>query len=161
MTKIFPVRAVLLIVGLLFCAVVNAGHDDSSLIALRATVSNVNAGDVTIDVIARGYSGSQLNSARLGTQFFFDKGTATNTPDQWITPVPPAIDWGDGSTVPSAVVPRTSFDSSTATNNRSISFYSGQFMHTYAAPGNYTIRLFGTNVYAYCCTSYGITSGWP
>lgn len=155
--------AVLLAVLILVAApTASAGHDDTSLVALRVTVSDVSGAMVTIDVTARGLDSSELSSARLGRDFFYDHDTSTSALDHWTNAgVPPAVDWGDGNTIANTAIPKTNYSPATPTSGRIISSYAGQFSHTYAAPGVYTIRVFGTNVYADGGEggSYYITSG--
>lgn len=134
-----------------------AGHDESNLIGLRLTVQNVNQGQVTVQITGQQYSGLAIVSGRLGSQFWYDGSTSL---DRWVTPVPPALDWGDGSTVLNLAIPFTYQTSTSTTSGRAVSRFTGQFMHTYAAPGNYTIRSFGTAIYAECCsTTYAVTYG--
>jgi hypothetical protein len=139
---------------------VHAAHDDGNLRNLVVTVSSVSGGDVTIDISGTGYDSDDLPAMRLGAQFYYDASSPVGPGEllTWINPsVPPAIDWGDGNALDNTGIPFTgttaiptgTSPSSTATGRT----FSGQFMHTYAAPGNYTIRVFGTNVYASCCGS--------
>jgi hypothetical protein len=132
----------------------HASHNDSTMIGLRVTVSDVTDNAVTVDVGGQGVSSSELRSARLGSEFWYDGSAAV---DRWVQTMPPAIDWGDGSTVANLAIPFT--EQTTTISGRFISSFSGQFMHTYATPGTYTIRSFGTNVYAVSPTYYGITEG--
>jgi hypothetical protein len=159
--KNWKLAAPLAVLILVAAPTARAGHDDTSLVALRVTVSDVSGTMVTIDVAARGIDSSALSSAPLGRDFFYDHDTGTSALDHWTNAgVPPAIDWGDGMIVANTALPKTDYSSSTPTSGRTISFFAGQFMHTYAAPGVYTIRVFGTNVYANSTDeSYTITSG--
>jgi len=132
-----------------------ANHDETTLRGLRVTVTSVNDFDVTIDVAGQGSDSSVLPSARLGSQFFYDY-TYYPGLNNWTNSVPPAVDWGDGSSIPNIGVPFTGTNAA----NGTITFR-GQFMHTYAAPGDYTIRSFGTNVYiaSYLTPSVAVLSG--
>ncbi len=130
-----------------------ANHDDTNIVGLLVTVTGNTNGQVSIDVSGQGDSSSQLPGGALGSQFYYDDSTSTSLFDRWVTPVPPAVDWGDGSVVANTVIPFTGTD--TVTGNPT---FTGQFMHTYAAPGNYTIRSFGTNIYAQS-NSYSLYSG--
>jgi len=160
-TRIWTLSVLLAALIVAAAPTARAGHDDTTLVALRVTVSNVSGSMVTIDVTARGIDSSELSSAPLGRDFFYDHEISTSALDHWTNAgVPPAIDWGDGMIVANTALPKTDYSSSTPTSGRPISFFAGQFMHTYAAPGVYTIRVFGTNVYANSTEeSYTITSG--
>ena len=123
-----------------------ANHDDSTLRGLRVTVTDVSNFDVTVDILGRGSDSESLLSGQLGTQFYYDSAVG-----RWLNAVPPALDWGDGSTIGATGIP---FDSPSTTGGGARTF-TGQFMHTYAAPGNYTIRSFGTHVYLPYYAYYG------
>lgn len=134
-----------------------AGYASTTLVGLRVTVSEVAGNQVTVEVSGRGIDSTALDSARLGTQFYFNE---TSTLCRWKSPVPPAIDWGDDNEVAAAGVPIQGIE--TTTSGRLVASFSGKFVHTYAAPGHYTVRVFGTNVEAeYLPTTYGITEGNP
>ena len=124
-------------------AIAHANHDDSTPVGLRVTVTDVTGNDVTIEVYARGDDSSALPSFRLGSQFFYDHDTTSSNLDRWVTPVPPAIDWGDGSTVLNTAVPYTGYDTGAGE-----SLWRGQFTHTYSSPGGQTIRVFAGHAYA-------------
>jgi hypothetical protein len=146
------VGVAVLVVG----AAAQAGHDDTSLRTLTVTVSATSGNDVTVDIAGTGISSSSLAVAKLGSQFYYDSDVVN-----WNNAVPPAIDWGDGITVLNQDIAFTGTNTTDTTLPTSIDFYptfSGQFMHTYAAPGSYTIRVFGSNVYA-LDSSYAIASG--
>ena len=144
-----------LLILLLGTGVAVANHDETTLRGLRVTVTSVSDFDVTIDVAGQGSDSSVLPSARLGSQFFYD---FTYYPglNNWTNAVPPAVDWGDGSSIPNSGLPFTGTDAV----NGTITFR-GQFMHTYAAPGDYTIRSFGSHIYiaTYTTPSATVLSG--
>jgi len=148
-----------LILGLIFVPLgARAAHDDSTLIALRVTVGSVNpsTGDVTITVSATGmdsHSFGPTNGAYLGSQFLHDLNHLTV-----VTPALPAVDWGDGSTLGATNLPFTGTNGTI--NGYTRQNYRGQFSHTYGAPGSYTVRVAGMNVYNRS-TEYQITSGNP
>jgi len=132
-----------------------ANHDETTLRGLRVTVTSVNDFDVTIDVAGQGSDSSVLPSARLGSQFFYDY-TYYPGLNNWTNSVPPAVDWGDGNSIPNIGVPFTGTNAANGTVT-----FRGQFMHTYAAPGDYTIRSFGTHIYigTYTTPSATVLSG--
>lgn len=123
-----------------------ANHDDSELQGLRVTVGSVDSvtGDVTITITATGLDSSTFRTGTglfLGTQFLKDANTGTPVLSM-ISPKIPAIDWGDGSTLAATNVPL----SSATGGNGGNPLYKGQFSHTYATAGSYTIRAFGVHV---------------
>ena len=118
----------------------SANRDDTTLFGLRVTVKSVNDFDVTIEVAGQGSDSAALPSARLGSEFFYDYRYYPGL-NSWTNAVPPAIDWGDGSSIANVGIPYTGTNAANGTTT-----FDGQFMHTYAAPGNYTIRSFGTNI---------------
>lgn len=138
-----------LVAGLVLATPAWANHDDSTLVGLRVTVGSVNptTGDVTITVTASddastGNTTSDiLSNAYLGTVFAYDGSSYTLS-----NPKIPAIDWGDGATLGNAKVPFTTIVAGTHNGNE-VARYKGQFAHTYGAPGVYTIKAFGINVY--------------
>jgi hypothetical protein len=136
-------------------AVSFANSDDTTLRGLRVTVTTISDFDVTIQVAGQGSDSSLLPSARLGSEFFYDY-TYYSGLNNWIDVAPPAIDWGDGNSIPNVGVPFTGANAVNGTTT-----FNGQFMHTYSAPGNYTIRSFGTNIYlaSYRSPSVAVLSG--
>ncbi|MDG1389600.1 MAG: hypothetical protein P8P79_14270 [Halioglobus sp.] len=130
----------------------HAGHDDTTLRTLQVTVSDVSGADVTIDISGIGVDSESLASAYLGTQFRLD----SNFVGPWNPTNPPAINWGDGNTVAATAIPFTGTTPGYGDPDRT---FTGEFMHTYAAPGNYTISVFGANVYAQNSSDYGPDSG--
>jgi hypothetical protein len=129
----------------------NAAHDDTTLRTLQVSVANVAGVNVTIDISGSGHDSEDLASAYLGTQALGDSSVGT-----WNPSAPPAINWGDGSTLAATQIPFTDTVTASPLDRRT---FTGQFMHTYAAPGNYTISVFGSNIYAASASSYSIASG--
>lgn len=133
-----------------------AYHDTTTLIGLRVTVTSVSGNDVTIQVAGQGVGSSSLPSARLGSQFFLN---GASTLDRWVSAGLPAIDWGDGSVIQNTGISFTNTTGSTGPSPFATTrFFSGQFVHSYAAVGDYTIRVFGTDAFAYSAI---ISSGNP
>jgi hypothetical protein len=132
-----------------------AADDDTTLRGLRVTVTNINDFDVTIDVLGQGTYSSDLPAARLGSEFFYDY-TYYPGLNHWTNSVPPAVDWGDGSTITNVGVPFTGSNPANGTVT-----FKGQFKHTYAAPGSHTIRSFGSNIYiaSYTTPTAAVLSG--
>ena len=99
----------------------------SHIAGIRITETNVDNLDVDIDVTAFDSTSSTEASAYLGTYY-----------NQV-----PAVDWGDGSTVPrygygsSTGIPLAA--TSTSVNGIPVRAYRGSFSHTYGAPGDYSI----------------------
>ncbi len=145
-----PALAVLPLV--LAAATGHAAHDDTTLRALQVSISDISGNDVTIDVSGSGIDSDSLASIYLGTEALWDGYAA-----HWSPPAPPAVDWGDGNVLATTQIP---FSGTNGTfNGYGLKTFAGQFMHTYAAPGNYTISVFGSNVYANSGSEYSIASG--
>jgi hypothetical protein len=133
-----------------------ADHNDSTPIGLRITVTDVNptTGTVEFDItvvdddITDGVASAQsrpFDDIAIGTRFTYDRYT-TVTYDQYVyeatnVTLPPAIDFGDGQTVPFARLPLVSDITADPGTFR------GSFSHTYTTPGNYTITAFVAAVY--------------
>ncbi len=111
----------------LLLVVVPVTADASHISGIRITQTAVAGLDVDIDVTAFYTTGSTETTANLGTYY-----------NQV-----PAVDWGDGSTVPrygygsSTGIPLVA--TSTVVNGIPARAYRGSFSHSYATAGNYTI----------------------
>lgn len=124
-----------------------AAHDDTTLSYLRVTVIDVNGAEVTIRVESRGWDSTQIPFARLGRQFYLDASPPTYSLNSWTNGgVPPAIEWGDGETIANTYL---SFTNTVPIRGGAdvLRWASREFTHTYDAPGEYTIRVFGSNRY--------------
>ncbi len=118
-------KATLLLAVVLVLAPLAA--EASHITGIRITPTGVAGLQVNVDVTAFYSTGSTETTAYLGTYY-----------NQV-----PAIDWGDGNTTPrygygsSTGIPLVA--TSTVVNGIPARAYRGSFMHTYTAPGNYTI----------------------
>lgn len=138
-----------------------ADHNDSTPIGLRITVTDVNptTGTVEFDItvvdddITDGVASTDsrpFDDIAIGTRFTYDRYTSV-TYDQYVyeavnVTLPPAIDFGDGQTVPFARLPLVSDITADPGTFR------GSFSHTYTTPGNYTIT-------AFVAAAYGVALG--
>lgn len=143
--RLTPVCArLLLIMSLLAFAPVNVWA--SHIAGIRITQTGITGLMVNIDVSAFYTTGSTETTAYLGTYY-----------NQI-----PAIDWGDGSTVPrygygsSTGIPLVA--TSTVVNGIPVRSYRGSFSHTYGSPGNYTIAA-NTNCCPLTTPTYTLASG--
>ena len=143
-----------------------ADHNDSTPIGLRITVTNVDpiSGEVEFDItvvddsITDGVASAisrPINDIVIGQRFTYDRYT-TVTYDQYVhvatnVTLPPAIDFGDGQTVPFT---RLNLVSDITTDPGT---FRGSFSHTYTTPGNFTITAFAANAYGVALTE--ITTG--
>ena len=113
----------ILAVGLMLCGIANASH----ISGIRISQTGNTGLMVNVDVTAFYTTGSTETTAYLGTYY-----------NQV-----PAINWGDGSTVPrygygpSTGIPLAA--SSTVVNGIPARSFRGSFSHTYGSPGSYTI----------------------
>jgi hypothetical protein len=152
------------LLALLMSASAQASHNDSVPVGLRVSITNSDpaSGRVDFDVTLTSISNNKsFASPWLGNIFWynyypsgFNKGTITQTtrssPLTLLNPMVNAISFGDGQVIVATQIPIVS---TTGTNNsvradagpqggdpgnRSIA--RGSFSHTYAQPGNYTIR---------------------
>lgn len=101
---------------------------------MRIVQTGLDPNTLTIDVDVFGYA---VDSYLYSTLF-----VGGNT--GYGAAVLPAIDWGDGSTVPFAgygpVTGIPIIATATSVGGQSVNVYRGSFSHVYAAPGDYTIR---------------------
>lgn len=143
-----------------------ADHNDSTPIGLRITVTNVDpiSGEVEFDItvvdddITDGVASTTsrpFDDIVIGRRFTYDRYTS-NTYDQYVhvatnITLPPAIDFGDGQTVPFTRLPLVS-DITTDPGT-----FRGSFSHTYTTPGTFTITAFVAHAYGVALTD--ITTG--
>jgi hypothetical protein len=151
------------LLALLMSASAQASHNDSVPVGLRVSITNSDpaSGRVDFDVTLTSISNNKsFASPWLGNIFWYDyypsgfnKGTSTSvrsSPLTLLNPMVNAISFGDGQVIVATQIPIVS---TTGTNNsvkadagpqggnpanRSVA--RGSFSHTYAQPGNYTIR---------------------
>ena len=116
--------AIVLLMGAASVSAQVAGH--------KVTVTNADPATGDVDIYVTGYMDNTYPFTTLWIGFYTFFGGAA-----------PAIDWGDGSTVPpfgngpSTGIPRVA--TSTSISGFNVHVYRGSFSHTYAAPGSYTI----------------------
>ena len=135
-----------LLVLLLVFALCPLAAEASHISGIRITQTGIS--ELTVDVDVTGFytTGSTESTMYLGTYY-----------NQV-----PAIDWGDGSTVPrygygpSTGIPLVA--TSTVVNGIPARAYRGSFTHTYAAPGNYTISA-NTSCCPQTTPTYTLVSG--
>ena len=156
------------VVALLAVSPAAADHNDSTPVGLRITVTNVDpfSGEVDFDItvvdddITDGVASTNsrpFDDILIGQRFTYDRYD-TVTYDQYVyvatnVSLPPAIDFGDGNTVPFSRLPLVSDITSDPGTFR------GSFSHTYTTPGVFTITAFVAGAYGVLLTE--ITTGNP
>ena len=124
----------------------------SHIAGIKATVTSESGTDVTIDVTGYADVPYPYSTLFIGVATFFG------------APIVPAIDWGDGSTVPFAGygtgtgIPIVA--TSTVINGLNVNAYRGSFAHTYADNTPRTITVNSTvNPGTVGGTSYAVITG--
>lgn len=137
------VRITLMVLVLALVATPIFGFTAGRPTGLRVTVDSIDAttftADLSVTMTTTGTSpigtiGSPVGflGNRWSFQYTFFGTTVTNR-YVWINPSAPAIDFGDGSSVPSTTL--------TMVTPGPPNVYTGSFMHTYPGEGNYDLRV--------------------
>jgi hypothetical protein len=137
-----------------------ANHNDAVPVGVRVSVTGINqmTGQVDFDVyLSSDSSGKDTSSfvPWIGNRFYYD-GTLRSLS----SPAPAAvrgIDYGDGQFVAATSLSITGTSGSSSSvkaagaeakgGGNGLTFSRGSFSHTYASPGNYTIRATALGVY--------------
>ena len=129
-------RTRILVAAVLMALMGAATASASHIAGIRATLVSQAGPDVTIDVTGYADYTYAFSTLFIGANTFFG------------SPLVPAIDWGDGSTVPafgygpSTGIPQVA--TSTVINGINVDVYRGSFSHTYPDTSPYTITVFST-----------------